>query len=110
MTRIKKTRRRPLKRWLQRYEELKEHILLHGNKAISRKKYITLAEWVNNQRRAYRNEILIKKGDNPKSNHRILESQINLLNNDKFIWNTHKSGRKIFKTKDDKELYSILLS
>ena len=106
----KKTRRRPIKRWLKRYEEMKYHVFLYGNKSISRKKFSTLAEWINNQRRAYRNELLIKEDLNPKSKHRILDAQINLLNNDKFIWNTAKSNRKIFNVKNKEELYSILLS
>ena len=89
---------------------MKYHVFLYGNKSISKKKHSTLAEWINNQRRAYRNELLIKKELNPKSKHRILDAQINLLNNDKFIWNTSKSNRKIFNVKNNEELYSILLS
>ena len=106
----KKTRRRPIGRWLRRLEEMKNHVILHGNKSINRKNFSSLAEWVNNQRRAYRNELLIKKGLKPKSKHRILDAQINLLNNNKFIWNTAKSNRKIFNVNCDEELYSILLS
>ena len=92
---IKKTRRRNKKRWLEKYESLKYFLYEFGNIPVCRKKHCGLAEWVNNQRRAYRNEQQIQEGIEPNSGHRILEEHIKLLDNINFIWNTRKMGRRL---------------
>jgi hypothetical protein len=92
----KKTRKRNKKKWLSNLEKLKYYVYQNGNKSINRKKHGELAEWVNNQRRAHRNELLIKNDSKPSSGHRILEEQIKILDDINFIWETNKNGRRIF--------------
>ena len=90
--------------WVDWYHELEKYYKEHGNIDVP-KNYVTqegvkLGSWLNNQRSAY-------KG---KGNNKIVDDQIQLLNNLKIDWcilNTKLLNMKIEKDNKDK-YYKVL--